>query len=92
MIYKRESKQKPQQKSLVCYVAQENLKEERNEKEEEGIATKKDTQIAAKEKLEEVNLGIDPQRPRPISISSKLAKEEKSELISFLKEFKDVFA
>ena len=37
-------------------------------------------------------MGIDPQRPRPISISSKLGREEKSELIPLLKEFNDVFA
>ena len=36
-------------------------------------------------------MGIDPWEPRPILISSKLLKEEKSELILLLKEFKDVF-
>jgi len=41
--------------------------------------------------LEEVDLGSDPQKPRPISISSKLSEEEKSELILLLKEFKVVF-
>ena len=46
----------------------------------------------AEEKLEEVDLGIDPQKLRPISISSKLLEEEKSELIPLLKEFRDVFA
>ena len=42
--------------------------------------------------MEEINLGTDPQKPRPISISSKLPEEEKLELILLLKEFKDVFA
>ena len=37
-------------------------------------------------------MGIDPQRPRPILISLKLTKEEKSKLILLLKEFRDVFA
>ena len=46
----------------------------------------------AEEKLEEVDLGIDPQKLRPISISLKLLEEEKSELIPLLKEFRDVFA
>ena len=45
-----------------------------------------------KERLKEVNLGSDQQEPRPISINSKLSKEEKLELILSLKEFKDVFA
>ena len=35
-------------KSLMCYVTQEE------------VIVEKDTQIAAEEKLEEVNLGIDP--------------------------------
>ena len=42
--------------------------------------------------MEEVDLDTDPQKPRPISISSKLSEEEKSKLILLLKEFKDVFA
>ena len=46
----------------------------------------------AEEKLEEINLGSDPQEPRSISISSRLSIKEKSELILLLKEFKDVFA
>ena len=45
----------------------------------------------AEEKLEEINLGLDPQEPRPISISSRLSEKEKLELILLLKEFKDVF-
>ena len=48
--------------------------------------------MIAEEKLEEVNLDIDPQKPRFISISSKLSEEEKLELILLLKLFRDVFA
>ena len=44
------------------------------------------------EKLEEIDLGSDPQKLRPISISSKLSEEENAELILLLKEFRDVFA
>ena len=29
----------------------------------------------AEEKLEEINLGLDPQEPRPISISSRLSEK-----------------
>ena len=54
------------------------------------MTVEKDAQVATEERLEEVNLGSDPQEPRPISISSKLLEEEKSELILLLKEFKDV--
>ena len=43
------------------------------------------------EKLEEINLGFDPQEPRPISICSRLLEKEISELILLLKEFKNVF-
>lgn len=46
----------------------------------------------AREKLEEINLGADLQKLRPISISSKLLGEEKTELILLLKEFRDLFA
>ena len=45
----------------------------------------------AEEKLEEINLGFNPQEPRPISISSRLSEKVKLELISLLEEFKDVF-
>ena len=34
---------------------------------------------------------MDPQKSRPIFISSKLSKEEKAELILLLKKFRDVF-
>ena len=49
-------------------------------------------QVIVEEKLEEIDLGMDPQKPRPISISSKLSEEEKAELILLLKEFRDFFA
>ena len=61
-------------------------------KEEEVIIVEEDTQVAAEKKLEEINLGTDPQKPRHISISSKLSGEEKLELKLLLKEFRDVFA
>ena len=60
--------------------------------EEEKTIAKEETQVMAKEKLEEVDLGTDPLKPRPISISLKLLEEEKSDLIQLLKEFKDIFA
>ena len=44
------------------------------------------------EDLEEVDLGSSSQGPRPISISTSLTRNEKSELILLLKEFKDIFA
>ena len=72
-------------------MAQENLEEESNTKKEEEITAEKSTQVIAEEKLEEVDLGTDPQKPRPISINLKLSEEEKSELILLLKEFRDVF-
>ena len=53
---------------------------------------KKEEQVVAKETLEEIDLGTDPQKLRTISISSKLSEEEKAELILLLKEFRDVFA
>ena len=61
-------------------------------KEKDEITVEKDTQVIAEEKLEEVDLGSDPLKSRPISISSKLSGEENSELILLLKEFRDVFA
>ena len=48
--------------------------------------------MTVEEKLEKIDLGTDPLKPRPISIISKLSKKEKAELILLLKEFKDVFA
>ena len=57
----------------------------------EGITTEDDKQVAAEERLEEVDLGTNSQELKPISISSKLSEEEKLELVLLLKEFKDVF-
>ena len=54
--------------------------------------TKKDAQVVAEEKLEEVDLGSGSQELRPISISASLTEKEKLELVLLLKEFKDVFA
>ena len=58
---------------------------------EKEVTTEKDVQVMAEERLEEIDLGSSPQEPKPISISSKLSEEEKSELILLLEEFKDVF-
>jgi len=73
-------------------VFQENSEEESDMEREKKVTAEKDTQVMIEEKLEEVDLGTDPQKPRPISISSKLSENEKSELILLLKEFRDVFA
>ena len=59
---------------------------------EKKIAAEKEIQVMTEEKLEEIDLSTDPQKPRPISISSKFSEEEKIELILLLKEFRDVFA
>ena len=56
------------------------------------MAAKKGAQVTVEEMLEKIDLGTDPQKPRPISISSKLLEKEKVELILLLKEFRDVFA
>ena len=77
---------------MVCCVTQESSEEESNTEKEEGLTAEKDTQVIAEEKLEEVDLDIDPQKPRLILISSKLLEEEKLELILLLKLFRDVFA
>ena len=58
---------------------------------EKRITTEKEVQVTAEQMLEEINLGTDPQKLRPISISLKLSKEEKAKLILLLKEFRDVF-
>ena len=58
---------------------------------EKRITTEKEVQVTAEQMLEEINLGTGPQKPRPISISLKLSKEEKAKLILLLKEFRDVF-
>jgi len=56
------------------------------------MAIREEMQVMAEEELEEIDLGIDPQKPRHISISSKLLEEEKSDLIWLLREFRDIFA
>ena len=66
--------------------------DESNTEKEKEVIVEKDTQVTVEEKLEEIDLGIDPQKPIPISISSKLSGEEKLELILLLKEFRDVLA
>ena len=82
--------QEGQHGSLACCVTQESL--EKEEEKDEEVAAEKNTQVVAEEELEEVDLGSNSQKPRPISISASLTKKEKSELILLLKEFKDVFA
>ncbi|KAK9997226.1 hypothetical protein SO802_021912 [Lithocarpus litseifolius] len=54
-----------------------NYEEESNAEKEEEITVEKDVQVAAEERLEEVDLGSNPQESKPISISSKLSEEEK---------------
>ena len=82
--------QKGQHKSLTCCVAEESLGKE--EEKDEEVAAEKDTQVVAVEELKEVDLGSGSREPRPISINASLTKNEKSELILLLKEFKDIFA
>ena len=72
-------------------MAQESLEEGSNEEKDEEVIAKKDVQVMAEENLEEINLGSDSQEPRPILINSRLSEKEKLELISLLKEYKDVF-
>lgn len=59
-------------------MAQKDSEEESYMKDEERTTAKKEVQVSAKEKLEEIDLGTDPQKLRPISKSSKLSKEENS--------------
>ena len=73
-------------------MTQENSEEESDIESEREVAAEKGMQVMAKEKLEEFDLGMDPQKPRPIFISPKLSKKEKAELILLLKNFNDVFA
>ena len=74
---------------MLCSL--KRLGEESDTEDEEKTMAKKEVQVSAEEKKKEINLGMDPQKLRPISISSKLSKEERSKLISLLKEFKDIF-
>ena len=48
--------------------------------------------IQPKEKLEEVNLGVDPGPPRLVFISSQLSTKETEQLVKLLKKYVDVFA
>ena len=82
----------PQHKTLICYMAQDGSGEESDTESEKEIVAEKDAQVMAEEKLEEIDLGTDPQKLRPISISSKLLEEKNAELILLLKEFREVFA
>ena len=78
--------------SLICCVAQEYSEEKNGKKVEERTGTREETQVMAKEELEEIDLGIDPLKPKPISINSKLSEEEKLDLIRLLREFRNIFA
>ena len=51
---------------------QESSKEESNTEKDEGIIAEEDTQVAAEERLEEVDLETNSQEPKPLLISSKL--------------------
>ena len=73
-------------------MAQEGSEEETSKEKDDEFMAEKDAQVVAEEKLEEINLGPNPQELRPISISSRMSGKEKSKLILLLKEFKDVFA
>ena len=73
-------------------MAQKGSEEEGNEEKNEEVVAKKDVQVVAEEKLEEIDLGSGSQEPRPILISASLTERERSELMLLLKEFKDVFA
>ena len=46
-------------KSLMCYVTQENLEEESDTKVENKVTAEKDALVMAEEKLEEVDLSTD---------------------------------
>lgn len=62
-------------------MAQEGSKEENDEETEESEVKIEEAHVRTEEKLEEVDLGTDLQKPRPISTNSKLSEEEKSDLI-----------
>ena len=66
-------KQEWQHKSLVYCVAHEGSREESNKEKDMEIAVENDVQVMAEEKLEEIDLGSNPQEPKPISISSRLS-------------------
>lgn len=50
----------PQDKTLICYVVQDSSGDESDTKSEKKIAAEKEAQVMAKEKLEEIDLGINP--------------------------------
>jgi len=62
-------------------VAQETVKEENESKEGKVMVTKTKEQVSIEEKLNKVDLSNNLQKPRLISISSKLTKEEKISLV-----------
>ena len=59
---------------------------------EKSVLMEKEVQVSAEEKLEEMDLSDDPQKPNSISISSRLTKKEKTSLVELLREYRDVFA
>lgn len=67
------------------------MEEEDDLEVEKETTTEKEAQVSVEEKLEEINLSDDPQKPMPILISSKLIEEEKTSLMWLLREFRDVF-
>ena len=60
----------------MCCMAQESSEEESNEEKE--VMVEKNAQVVAKKKFEEINLGTNSHKPRPISINSRLSEKEKS--------------
>lgn len=92
MLYARGPQTRFVAKMLGMLCGPGNFKRRKQYGKKKGITAERDTQVVVEEGLEEVDLGTDPQKPRPISITSKLSEEEKLELILLLKEFKDVFA
>ena len=68
------------------------MKEEDELEEGKVMVIENEVQVSVEEKLEEVDFSNDPQKSKPILISSKLTNEEKMSMVQLLKEFKDVFA
>ena len=62
---------------MFC-VVQEGLEEESDAEKKEEVMAEKDVQVIVEEGLEEIDLGPNPQEPKPISINSKLLEEDKS--------------
>ena len=61
-------------------MAQESSEEESDMESEREVAAKKDAQVTVEEKLEKIDLGTDPPKPRPISIKFKVVKERKGKI------------